>query len=460
MFFISASVRRFSRLLFLATGASSLLLLGGGPTGKMKESGLSKEGLSGEFLVKVNSRSELFSLAQAHNLLVVPQPLLRTDAGLWFKIVDSSGVFDSAELASLGYDSGVIHVERNLIWRAVSPLRGGGDGDSTNPPSGNPPKLPRRLRRDPQNNKVWGLTKIGAPAAWNISRGDTQVVVADIDSGVDYNHEDLINNIWRNPREIAGDNIDNDGNGFVDDIVGWDFYNRDNRPWDDNGHGTHTAGTLGATGGNGVGISGIAPRVSIIPLKFLSRYGSGTTEDAIRSINYAVDAGAHILSNSWGGDEYSQALEEAIVAAGEKNVLFVAAAGNDGADNDSTPMYPASYDLPNVLSVAASTSDEQLADFSNFGFKSVHLAAPGDVIHSTLPQSRYGIMSGTSMACPAVAGAAALLKAYRPALSAVALKETLLSTAERSPAYEGKVLSGGHLNVEKALLKAGETPRY
>ncbi|MEN9529879.1 MAG: hypothetical protein RI932_1752, partial [Pseudomonadota bacterium] len=278
--------------------------------------------------------------------------------------------------------------------------------------------------------------------------------------GVDYNHEDLINNIWRNPREIAGDNIDNDGNGFVDDVVGWDFYNRDNRPWDDNGHGTHTAGTLGATGGNGVGISGIAPRVSIIPLKFLSRHGTGTTEDAIRSINYAVDAGAHILSNSWGGDEYSQALEEAIVAAGEKNVLFVAAAGNDGTDNDSTPMYPASYDLPNVLSVAASTSDEQLADFSNFGFKSVHLAAPGDVIHSTIPQSRYGIMSGTSMACPAVAGAAALLKAYRPGLSAVALKETLLSTAERSPAYEGKVVSGGRLNVERALLKAGEAPRY
>ncbi|MBM3382353.1 MAG: hypothetical protein FJY29_07920 [Betaproteobacteria bacterium] len=461
MFFIYPSVRRWSQVLFLVTGMSSLFLQASARTELENESVRGGSALSGEFLVKVKSPSILFSFAAERSLLVVPQPLLKTDAGFWFKIVDTSGEFDAARLESLGFDSGVLHAEPNLIWRAVSSLRGGGkgdDSDNTNPPPENPPSLPRRPRRDPQNGKVWGLAKIGAPAAWNISRGDVQVVVADIDSGVDYNHEDLINNIWRNPREIPNDNKDNDGNGFVDDVMGWDFYNKDNRPWDDNGHGTHTSGTLGATGGNGVGVSGVAPRVSIMPIKFLSRYGSGTTEDAIRSINYAVDAGAHILSNSWGGDEFSLALQEAIAAAAAKNVLFVAAAGNDGADNDTVPMYPAAYDLPNVVAVAASDSNEQLADFSNFGLRTVHLAAPGDVIHSTLPLSRYGIMSGTSMACPAVAGAAALLKAYRPGLSAVGLKELLLSSVDRAPAYEGKVQSGGRLNVEKALLQAGATP--
>jgi subtilisin family serine protease len=460
MFFNTASLRLVSRVLFLATVASSVVLLGSAPVESRNSSSAYKSILPGEFLVKVRSASELFSFARQQELLVVPQPLLRTDAGLWFKIVDTSGSFNSEQIMALGFEGGILHVEQNMLWSAISSFRGGSDEDNVNPQPDTPPTLPRRPRRDPQNGKVWGLFKISAPAAWNISRGDTQVVVADIDSGVDYNHEDLINNIWRNPREIPNDNKDNDSNGFVDDVVGWDFYNRDNRPWDDNGHGTHTSGTLGATGGNGAGISGVSPRVSIMPLKFLSRYGSGSTEDAILAINYAVKAGAHILSNSWGGDEYSQALQETIAAAGEKNVLFVAAAGNDGTDNDATPMYPASYDLPNIVSVAASDSNDLLADFSNFGFKTVHLAAPGDVIHSTLPSNRYGIMSGTSMACPVVAGAAALLKAHRPTLSAVALKDILLSSVDVAQAYQGKVRSGGRLNVERALQKAGETSRY
>ena len=272
-----------------------------------------------------------------------------------------------------------------------------------------------------------------------------------IDTGIDYNHEDLINNIWRNPREIPDDGIDNDGNGFVDDVMGWDFSNNDNRPWDDQGHGSHTAGTVGAVGGNGIGISGVAPRVSLMPLKFLSQDGTGSTENAIRAINYGVAAGAQILSNSWGGDEYSQALEEAITAAAEKNVLFLAAAGNDTSDNDVTPMYPASYRLPNVISVAASDRTEQLADFSNFGAQSVDLVAPGDFIFSTVPGNNYSYMSGTSMACPLVAGAAALLKAFKPSLSAQQLKSALFRSVDRFAAYEGKVASGGRLNVLRAL---------
>ena len=416
-----------------------------------------RNALAGEFLVKVSSRTSFIDFAQEQNLLVVPQPLLKTSSGDWYKVIDSEGEFDLENFLERGLESGILHAEPNLTWRSLArEVLPGDETDKMGPSPETPTRLPKRPRADPLMSKVWGLGRVAAPTAWNKAVGSERVVVADIDTGVDYNHEDLINNIWRNPGEVPADGKDNDGNGFVDDVVGWDFSNKDNRPWDDNDHGSHTAGTMGATGGNGRGISGVSKRLSIMPLKFLSRYGSGSTEDAIRSINYAVAAGAQILSNSWGGDEYSQALEEAILAAAEKNVLFVAAAGNDFSDNDITPMYPASYQLANIISVAASNSSEQLAEFSNFGSKSVHLAAPGDVIYSTLSSNKYGVMSGTSMACPMVAGAAALLKAYKPDLTATQIKALLMESVDKSPAYDGKVMSGGRLNVARALgLVAG-----
>jgi subtilisin family serine protease len=320
-----------------------------------------------------------------------------------------------------------------------------------------PPRLPRRGRTDPLLQKVWSLQKVGASEAWKISKGATNLIVGVIDSGVDYNHEDLVNNIWRNPAEVPNDGIDNDGNGYVDDIVGWDFVHGDNRPWDDNGHGTHTAGTLGATGGNGVGLSGVSQRASILPLKFLSASGEGTTEDAIRAIQYAVASGARVLSNSWGGETYSRALEDAIVSAGRSDVLFVAAAGNDSSDNDSLPMYPAAYSLPNVLAVAATDRSDNLADFSNYGFTSVHLAAPGDFIWSTTPGDKYSVMSGTSMACPLVAGAAVLLRSLRPELNALEIKDILLSSSDKLPELLNKVKSSGRLNVWQALRLASSS---
>jgi subtilisin family serine protease len=192
-------------------------------------------------------------------------------------------------------------------------------------------------------------------------------------------------------------------------------------------------------------------------LKFLSGDGSGSTEDAVRAINYAVQNGASIISNSWGGDEYSKALEDAISEAAAKNILFVAAAGNDGTNNDTLPMYPAAYNLPNVIAVAASDSEDRLVDYSNYGANSVHIVAPGDVVFSTVPGNKYEINSGTSMACPHVAGAAALLKSFKPTLSAVEIKRILLAAVDKDPEYADKISSGGRLNVERALsLAAGD----
>lgn len=412
-----------------------------------------------EFLIKTSSRSRVVSLSLANQLIFSPKPILETPVGTWFKVTYYGEKENLSVLGDqLSNAEGVIAWERNLIWSLNhSSMTAPQEDDKAGPRPENPPRLPRRGRKDPMLQKVWSLEKVGSNEAWRLSTGSSDVLVAAIDSGVDYNHEDLINNIWRNPGEVPNDGIDNDGNGYVDDHVGWDFVHNDNRPWDDNGHGTHTAGTIGATGWNGVGLSGISQRASILPLKFLSATGEGTTEDAIRAIQYAVASGARVLSNSWGGETYSRALEEAIAAAGRHDVLFVAAAGNDSADNDALPMYPAAYALPNVLAVAATDRNDALADFSNYGFASVHLAAPGDFIWSTTPRNKYSVMSGTSMACPLVAGAAVLLKSFRPELSALEIKDILLSSSDKLPDLLNKVRSSGRLNVSQALRLAASS---
>jgi len=285
---------------------------------------------------------------------------------------------------------------------------------------------PERFSGDPSFGSLWGLHNTGqsggladadidAPAAWDVTTGSRSVVIAVIDTGVDYTHRDLAANAWRNPGEIAGDRIDNDGNGFVDDVYGWDFANRDADPMDDNGHGTHVAGTIGAVGGNGVGVVGVNWQVSIMALKFLSASGSGSTSGAIGAINYATrmkrDFGVNVVAtnNSWGGGGFSAALRDAIAAGGREDILFVAAAGNEGTNNDATPHYPSNYADAAVISVAASDRVNRLASFSNVGATSVDLAAPGVSITSTLPGNRYGSYSGTSMAAPHVAGVVGLL---------------------------------------------------
>jgi len=217
---------------------------------------------------------------------------------------------------------------------------------------------------DPDIAQAYGLAKIKATEAWATHRGSKSFIVADIDTGIDYNHQDLAFNVWRNPNP-----------GTQNDIVGFDFVHNDGLPFDDNEHGTHTAGTIGAVGGNGVGISGVNQHVSLMALKFLSGDGSGTTADAIRAIDYAIQHGAKVLSNSWGGkggegDSDNKALRDAIERAKDKDVLFVAAAGNEGTDNDgSDPDYPAAFNNDNLISVAATDQNDELASFSNYGKK-------------------------------------------------------------------------------------------
>ena len=325
---------------------------------------------------------------------------------------------------------------------------------------------------DPSYSRLWGLNNSGQTGgvadadmdvaeAWDVTSGSRSVVVGVIDTGIDYNHPDLASNIWRNPGEIAGDGIDNDRNGYVDDVRGWDFANNDADPFDDEGHGTHVAGTIGAVGNNGVGIVGVSWNVSLMALKFLGADGSGSTSGAVAAINYATrmrqSFGVNVVAtnNSWGGGGFSSALRDAIAAGGSAGVLCVAAAGNESANNDATPSYPANYAGDAVISVAATDSSNRLATFSNYGVTTVDVAAPGVGIYSTVPGNGYASYSGTSMATPHVTGTVALLAAANPQATAAQIRTAILSTAVPLPALAGKVATGGLVNAAAALAAVG-----
>ncbi|MGE3263177.1 MAG: S8 family peptidase [Bacteriovoracia bacterium] len=308
---------------------------------------------------------------------------------------------------------------------------------------------------DPKLSSQWAHAMIGSSAAWDISRGSASVVVAVLDSGVDYTHPDLAANMWKNPGEIAGNGIDDDGDGFVDDLYGWNFVSNNNSPMADDGsfHGTHVAGTVGAVGDNGIGISGHSPKVKLMALKFLGSEGAGYTSDAIKGVNYAVDHGAKIINNSWGGSSKSQALSAAIDHARAAGVLFVVAAGNEGQNNDKVDAYPTNYPQDNLVRVAASNSSDKLVSWSNYGAKKVDLAAPGVNIYSTKNGNSYQNLSGTSMATPLVSGVLATMIAVRPDLSYQQIKGALLETVDVKSAYRGKVAWNGRVNAAKALAE-------
>jgi thermitase len=320
-------------------------------------------------------------------------------------------------------------------------------------------ELPASLPNDTDFARLWGLRNEGqndsrgragvvgadikAPEAWTLSKGSRDIVVAVIDTGVDYNHPDLKENIWENPNHPG--------------TYGFNAINNTLNPMDDNAHGTHCAGTIAGVGDNGVGVVGVAWEASIMGVKFLSGSGSGTLADAIKAIDWATDNGAHIMSNSWGGGGFSQALFDAIVRARDKGILFVAAAGNSSSDNDARPAYPASYDVDNIVSVASSNNIDALSGFSSFGANSVHLMAPGENIYSTVPVSTrnaaspYDTFSGTSMATPHVSGAAVLLLAKEPSVTYGDIKERLMTSTDKSRAFRGKIRSMGRLNVYNLL---------
>ena len=318
------------------------------------------------------------------------------------------------------------------------------------------------LPNDPLFGSLWALKNTGqtggtpyadidATSAWDITTGSDDVIVAVIDTGIDYTHPDLVSNIWTNPGEIAGNGIDDDDNGFIDDVHGYDFVDNDGAAMDEHSHGTHVAGTIGAVANNSTGVAGINWRCKLMACRFLDENGSGSISDAIEAINYAVENGAKILSNSWGGGGYSAALAAAITNAKENGVLFVAAAGNDGASTDASPHYPSGYNIDNVIAVAATNHNDALASFSNYGANTVHLAAPGVSILSTVLEGDYASYSGTSMATPHVSGVAALLLANDPAMNIYELKSRLVWTGDPIESLATKIISGRRLNAYNAL---------
>lgn len=313
------------------------------------------------------------------------------------------------------------------------------------------------LRNTGQSGGVAGAD-IRATAAWDVTTGSSDVIVAVIDTGIRYTHQDLAANMWRNPGEIAGNGRDDDGNGYVDDVHGINAINNSGDPMDDNSHGSHCAGTIGAVANGSGPHVGVAWNVRLMALKFLAANGSGSTSAAVTCINYAVSKGAHILSNSWGGGGFSSALRDAITTANQRGILFVAAAGNSGTDNDVNPSYPANYDVANVVSVAATDRRNTLASFSNYGRDSVDLGAPGVEIYSCTAASNtsYDVFNGTSMATPHVAGVAALVKARFPTATASEIKSKILGTVTPLASLAGRTLTGGLLNADAAVRAAAD----
>lgn len=311
-----------------------------------------------------------------------------------------------------------------------------------------------RTPNDTQYSSLWGMQMISAPAAWDITTGSSNVVVAVVDTGIDYTHPDLAENIATNSGEIPGNGLDDDNNGFTDDYYGYDFINGDSNPIDDHFHGTHCAGTIGGKGDNARGVAGVAWTVKLLPVKVLDTYGSGTLASVAAGMNYAVKRGVKIMSMSLGTSSYSSTIENAIIAAKNAGVLVVAAAGNSAQDTDLYPNYPSASTQPNVLAVAASNSSDTLAYFSNWGATSVDLAAPGQNILSTYLGGQYAYASGTSMATPHVAGMAAMLLAVNPSLTYSQIKDLLITSVDPIPSLAGKMVSGGRANLYKAVEKA------
>ncbi len=326
-----------------------------------------------------------------------------------------------------------------------------------------------RTPDDPRYPDQWPLANRGqlagtpgadirAEPAWDVTTGDSTLVVGVLDTGVDLAHPDLVANLWTNPGEVPDNGLDDDGNGFPDDVHGWNFANATASPMDDNGHGTHVAGTIAAAGNNALGITGVCWRTKVMALKFLSASGTGLTSNAIAALEYASMMGVRITNNSWGGGPYSQALADAMASAGAGGMLLVVAAGNSAADLDATPVYPASYDVPGMITVAATDKNDTLATFSNHGLESVDLAAPGDAILSLWPFRRLAYLSGTSMAAPHVAGAAALLLAREPALGPLELKARLMAGARPLRTLLGRCVTGGRLDLLRTISDPDTVP--
>ncbi|MCA9622333.1 MAG: S8 family serine peptidase, partial [Myxococcales bacterium] len=394
----------------------------------------SAEYLAHEVVVRRPTGMSLVELTQIFEELGIQQldadSLLTRELGYWRLALPADLEADAAieELSKRGFEA----PERNYVMRVDA------------------------VPDDPQLSALWGMAKIGAGEAWDHSTGTRTVLVAVTDTGVDRDHPDLVANLWTNSGEIPGNGLDDDGNGYVDDVSGWDTANGDADPEDDHGHGTHVSGTIGAIGNNGVGVAGVSWNVSIIPVKACTGQGSCYTTATAEALLYTAKVKADVINASWGGPGYVSYLHDAVKQVAAAGGLLVAAAGNKSTNNDYTKNYPSSYPEDNVLAVAATDSNDTLAYFSNYGATEVDLAAPGVGILSTVPGGGYAQMSGTSMASPHVAGAAGLLLAHAPAWTYHDLRARLLDYTDRVPGLAGRVVTGGRLNVNRAMVELNE----
>jgi len=398
----------------------------------------------GELLVKIRGGAESRAAANANELVGATQ-LEQLGMPGWQRVKLPAGLTVDSAIAVYDTLADVQYAQPNFYYHLLA------------------------TPNDPQftSSGMYGLTKIGAPQAWDLSTGSSSVVVADIDSGMLYTHQDLAPNAWINTGEIAGNGVDDDGNGFVDDVRGWDFFYNvaDPTPGGSGGHGTHTAGTIGAAGNNGLNVAGVNWNVKIMPIKIYSPAGTDSTSsmlvNAYAYVRMMKLRGVNIraTNNSYGncGEAcgYDQATKDGIDAMGDAGIVSCFAAGNDNNNNDTNPApsYPSVYTSPSIIAVAASTSTDAKASFSSYGSTTVDLAAPGSNVLSTWNTSNTATntISGTSMATPHVTGAVALLSAYRPDLSVASLKASLLNNVDVLPAWAGLVKTGGRLNIFKAM---------
>ncbi|MCS6803993.1 MAG: S8 family peptidase [Acidobacteriota bacterium] len=413
---------------------------------------LKSEAAPGQILVRYREAAPpqvIHSIAQRHELKTI-RHFAGVKRGLRLQQVPA-GKTVAATIEALRRDPNVEYAEPNYIYRV-----------SVAEPEDTYFSFLWGLHNRGQSGGIAGVD-ISALKAWDITTGSSDVVVGVIDTGIDYFHPDLAANMWINVGERPDNGLDDDGNGYIDDVHGWNAQMDSGDPLDDNNHGTHVAGTIGAVGNNRLGVTGVNWQVRLMALKFLSAQGVGYVSDAIECIEYAIamrrrGVNIRVLNASWGGPNASAALREAIEAAGRAGMLVVTAAGNNydgaglrGTDNDVQPIFPASYDLANTISVAAVDRRGQLAAFSNYGKSSVDLAAPGVSIASTVTLDRYGFFSGTSMAAPHVAGVAALALAIKPNLTVAAMKTTLVQGVVPLSSLQGKTRTGGMVNAFNTL---------
>jgi len=446
--------------------ASTGLFLGSGESAhsditKFNEILSQHDRMPGELIVKVKpsallrSQAEIFDSNRFGISAIEP---FETKADL-FVIKLSSDEQTAEFLQAAASNPSIAYAEPNYILRAL------GTRDSANALEGESELTPN----DTDFGLLWGMKNTGqkdgsgvegkigadisAAKAWAITTGNREISVAVIDTGVDYNHPELKDNIFENTGEIAGNGIDDDANGFIDDMRGWNFAGvSTNDPVDDNDHGTHCAGTIGAKGNDGNKIAGVTWNTRILPIKFLTASGSGSLADATKAIQYATMMKVNIMSNSWGGGGFSQTMFDAIKEAQAKGILFIAAAGNDSQNSDNSAHYPAGYQLDNVFAVAATTNLDTLASFSTYGKRSVHIAAPGHKIYSSVSRGRYDTFSGTSMATPHVAGGAALVWGTDTNMSYSQVKERLMKSRDFVPSLTRKVAASGRMNVYNAVM--------